>query len=446
MVGLSRAARALLLCLVTASAAVATPKETHKRGLEAIGAGRWQDAARFFREAIAERPQEKVRALGADYLPHYYLGVAWSELERCRSALDAWKESTRQGQIQKSDLDGELHRRKKLCQDQLQRIEAAKREVEEVLSRGGEAAAALTGLSATPELAPLWNQGSPSFGSRQQRAESQLATARGRLVADGDGDSDSDELRRLGEAASLAEAALAELRATHEGARRRLGELNAATATALEQLDVVVEGARELLRSVSGLAPYSRRLGSRVAAVDRFLKEVDANRSAASPERLNELADELTGAMSALRRVARRPPRELAQAVEAYLKGSYQEALALLDDDRLAGGTRSKPYVCLLKAASHHDLWVLGGERDDALRDLAIAAITGCVEKTPSDEPPSLPVSSTIFSPRFVDFYDTAREADARSAELEASTGEQEADAEPTAGDSEPAGSGPSEG
>jgi tetratricopeptide (TPR) repeat protein len=416
----------LLLSLLAAGTAVATPKETHKLGVEAIEAGRWEDAERFFREAIAEKPEEKVsKFFDTAYLPHFYLGVALSELGRCQEALDALTESDRQGQIQKSDHASELNQRRTRCQNDLRRIETAKREAEAVLGRADEAAAALKSLSSKPELAPLWNQGEPSFGSRQRSAEKKLAAARERFEAGGAG----DELNRLDEAKSLADAALAELKATHTDARRRLGELNAATAAALEQLEVVEEGARELLRSVSDLAPYPRRLGSRVAAVDGLLTAVEESRSSAKPERLTELAAELTDAMGTLRRAAVRPPRELARAVETYLEGSYQDALALLDAAGLTANARARPYVCLIKAASHHGLWVLGGERDDALRDLAVEAITACAGNKTSDEPPSLPVSPKIFSPRFIEFYDATLQASARSAELEAP------EDEPAAGD-----------
>ncbi len=438
--GLRKVTCVLLLCCSTAGLASATPKETHKRGVEAIEAGRWEDAARFFQEAIAEKPEEKVRLIGADYLPHYYLGVALSELGRCRSALDALKESERQAQVQKSDHAADLTRRRTRCQDHLRRVTAAKQAVEQILTEAGEAAAALKNLSHAPELAPLWDQGSPSYGSRQRGAEMGLAKARERFAAGGEG----GEIARLDEAKSLAETALAELKATRADARRRLGELNAAIAAALEQLEVVEDGARKLLRSVADLAPYPRRLGSRVAAVDQILKQIAETESAANPQQLSEMAGELTDAMAALRRASRRPPRELSQAVEAYLNGSYEDALALVDDDHLKRSAQARPYVCLIQAASHHGLWVLGGERDDAARDLAVEAINGCAESTPDEEPPSLPLSSKIFSPRFVDFYNAAVQADLPPMELEGDDGGPEPPvAEPAGASPESAGARP---
>ncbi len=409
---------ALALCIATDAAA--SPKETHKLGVEAIKSGRWADAERFFRAAIAERPQEKVsRVLKTAYLPHYYLGVALAEQGNCKTALGAWAESTRQGQILKSDHGADLGRRRGACQDRLRRIDAARAEVRELLGRAGDAAASLGSLSKTPDLAPLWNQGTTSFGARQQSAGKKLADAQKHF----DDPSPGRELEQLDRAKTLASSALAELNAALTDGRRRLGELNAATAVALEQLEEVEQSARRTLRSISDLAPYPRRLGSRVAAVERKLKEIRESKSESSPQRFAELTGELNDALAALRRAARRPSKALSQAVEAFLTGSYADALALLDAPDLAGDARAQPHVCMIRAASHHALWVLGGELDEALRELAAEAVLACAgeESAESNASASLPPSTRIYSPRFVDFHGAALEARAQSAELEAS-------------------------
>ena len=447
-------AGALASCLVVAGTAGATPKETHKLGVAAIEAGRWADAERFFRAAIAERQQERYnRLLKTGYLPHYYLGVALAEQGDCQAALGSWTESSKQGQIQKSDLAKDLGQRRERCQNHLRQVEAATAEIGQLLGRVGEASASLSSLSQAPELTPLWNEGEPSFGSRQKSAEQKLADARRRFDAEEPG----NDLDRLDQAKSLADTALAELNSVLTDARQRLRQLNADAAAALEQLEEVEQSARRVLRSVSDLAPYPRRLGSRVAALDRKLKEVRESKSGSSAQRFNELTSELTAALKALRSAARRPPKELTQAVEAFLSGAYQDTLGLLDNPSLTDDPRTKPHVCLLRAASGHALWVLGGEQDDTLHDLAAEAIRACVDveamaqaaeataeaaettgeaaeptaevaEPPSLEP-SLPLSLKFFSPRFVEFHDAT--LDAYAAELaglgdaeQASTGE----------------------
>ncbi len=431
---------ALAMCVLVAGNAGATPKETHKLGVAAIEAGRWTDAERFFRAAIAERPQEKFNRLTKSaYLPHYYLGVALAESGKCQAALGSWKESNKQGQIQKSDLAGDLGRRRKRCQNHLRQVAAAKTEVEQLLSRVDEASASLSSLSKMPELVPLWNQGDPSFGSRQQSAGKKLADAKGRFDT-GDGDLD-----RLDQAKTMASSALSEFNRVITDARQRLGQLNADAAAALEQLEEVEQNARRVLRSIADLAPYPQRLGSRVAAVDRTLKEIRKSKSGSSAQRLSELTGELNNALRALRSAARRPPKELTQAVEAFLSGSYQDALALLETPSLAEDPRTKPHVCLIRAASGHALWVLDGERDDTLHDLATEAILACAGGQTADEPPSLepslPLSLKFFSPRFVEFHDATVETYA--ADL-AAIGDEEpgagvaSSAAPTAGDAPP--------
>ncbi len=447
--GLRSLGCALVLCLLVAGTASAGPKETHKLGVEAIDAGRWAEAERFFRAAIAERPEERVnRLLKTAYVPHYYLGVALAEAGDCKAAVASWAESNRQAQIEKSDLAADLQRRKSSCQDLLRRIDTARSEVDQLLANVDEAAASLVSLSRTPDLAPSWNQGSPSFSSRQKGAEKKLADARGRFDARTIG----EELEQLEQAKSLASSALTELNAALTDARRRLGELNAATAAALEQLEEIEQRARRFLRSISDLAPYPRRLGLRAAAVERHLATVRESKSGSSPQQLATLGDDLNGALNALRRAARRPPGELTRAVEAFLQGSYTEALALLEVPALIDDERTRPHVCLIRAASQHALWVLGGEQDESLRDLAAEAITACNGSEPETEPsepetePSILPNERFFSPRFVEFH--AATLVAQSDQLEATAslgiegdlagGEGDASSEAGEGDADP--------
>ncbi len=419
--GLKAAIRsaALALLVLAAGTAGADPKEAHKLGVEAIAAGRWADAERFFRAAIAERPEEKVnRLLKTAYLPHYYLGVALAEQGRCRAAVDFLAASDRQGQIHKSRYAEDLSRRRQQCRDHLRQLDAARTEVEQLMSRVGDASSSLAGLSRTPELAPRWQE--EGFGARQQQADQKLADARRSFAADA---ASNGDLERLDGAKARLTQALTEIEAARADARRRLGELNAAAAAALEQLAAAEQSAGRALRSVSDLAPYPRRLGSRVAAVERTLKEIRDSKSGASAQRLQALNDELTASVASLRRAARRPPQRLTQAAEAFLAGSFEQALELLEEESLAGDRRSKSHVCLLRAASGHALWVLGGESDEQLRELATAAIAACAGSEPGSDP-GLEPSPKFFSPRFVEFRGATLEALARAAEAGEPEGE----------------------
>ena len=439
--GLRRWTCLLLLAVLPVGDSLAGPRETHKLGVEAIKAGRWADAERFFRAAITERSQERFnRVLKSAYLPHYYLGVALAESGNCKAALDSWAESSRQAQIAKSDFKADLDRRRNGCQDLLRRIDATRSEVEQLLVRVDEASTSLSSLSRMPELAPLWSQGSPSFDSRQKSAEKKLIDARGRFADLPLG----GELKQLDQAKGLANSALAELNSTLTDARGRLGELNAATAEALEQLEEVEESARRSLRSISDLKPYPQRLGLRAAAVERTLKTVRESKSGSSPQQLAELTDDLKVALTALRRAARRPPKELTRALEAFLNGSYTDTLTLLEDPGLTTNDRTRPHVCLIRAATQHALWVLSGEQDDSLHALATQAITACDGNEPAAEPdqtpsePSLIPNEKFFSPRFVEFHNATLIAQAAELEVAEGAGADGNEADPMVEDLEP--------
>ncbi len=403
----------LLLCLAGGWAA-ADPKEVHKRGLEAVDAGRWADAERFFRAAIAERGEERVSTFRGRYLPHYYLGVALAEQGRCRVALEAWGESARQGKIDKAEqLLADLRRRRGRCQEHLRQVDELKAEVEGLLGQVESSRQTLAGFATRPLLAPRWRGGEGSFAARQEQAREQLEAARQRL---GNGFEQAD-LATLGEARNLAAKALAGLRGAINDARRELGELSAATSAAGERLEAAADGARGAVRAVADLRPYPPALGRRVAEVDRLLGTIERRQDEAQADELEGLENELEAAVEGLKSASRRPPRTLVSAVEAFLGGRYQEVLELLAEDRFRD-RRTRTHICVLRAASRHALWVLEGELDPGLRDQASTEAVACYELDPDFE-----LSPKYFSPRFAEFYAAARTPPESEAELETEDG-----------------------
>jgi len=404
----------LLLALLSPLPAAGDWKEAHKLGVEAIENGRFDDAERFFRAAIGERAEERVnRLLKVSYLPHYNLGVALAEQEKCRPAIDSWQESSRQGQIKKSKLEGDLNRRLETCRNHLRQVDTASSEVEQLIESVVTAANLLESLADAPELRPQWHQGNPSFESRQEDAMQSLAEAR-RFLTEGRA---RDDLDRLGSAKTRANQALSDFDATVSAARQRLGEVGAATASALQDLKEVENEAQRTLKSIADLAPYPRRLGSRVATVQRKLSEITDQQTGAGTERLDALRNELAAALASLKRSARRPPVVLRQAVEAFFGNRFQEVLDLTEETDFRRNKAARSHLCLLRSASRHSLWILGGQSDEQLLSLATAEIETCSEI----EPPLLP-SPKFFSPRFVEFHtesraDVARDAEAGSVE-----------------------------
>ncbi|MEM7351051.1 MAG: hypothetical protein AAF657_09615 [Acidobacteriota bacterium] len=399
----------LVLLGLVAPIAWADSKEALRLGVEALESSRWADAERFFRAAMAERSQERVnRLLKINYLPHYYLGIALAEQGRCRSALDAWNESERQGQVRKSRLTGDLDQRIEGCQSHLQQVARAAEEVEDLLETVAASADSLAALGKTSELANQWNQGEPSFAARQGEAQARLSEAK-KLLGQG---RDKDDLDLLDASKTQARQAMTELESTITAARQSLGDLNAATDAAREQLEQAAESARRVLRSIRDLAPFPKGLTARVAAVESQLGKITENLPTAGANRLDTLRDELTVSLAALRRAARRPPETLTRAAEAYFNGAYDSVLELTEEVAYARDSRARSHRCLLRSGARYALWVLGGEQDEPLLELAGEEIRSCLEIDPP-----LPPNPKFYPPRFVEFHAATLEAIARAAE-----------------------------
>ena len=99
----------LVACLALALPASAQEKdEAFRRGLEARGDKKWQEAATQMRNAIQSDAQESTRKVGGgfgrllgrapqtEYLPHYFLGEALLNLNDCAGAVEAWSVSEQQ--------------------------------------------------------------------------------------------------------------------------------------------------------------------------------------------------------------------------------------------------------------------------------------------------------------------------------------------------------------
>jgi hypothetical protein len=389
-------AAVVALALLLPAIGFADAREAYKTGVEAVEAGRFAEAEQAFREAIAERGEEKVPLIGRRYLPHFYLGVALAEQGRCRGALESFTVSERQGKIARAeDEAAELERRKAECRARLDQLAASRRRVEELLAEGRDTAATLAALAERPLLAARWSEGESSFAARRKSALERLEQAESRVETGFAG----EDPEALAEAERLATGALTELRQTIAAARRELGELNAAAAEALERLEEDEREAQRLVRSVADLQPYPPQLSRRVAEVATLLERVAASKEETSAARIDELRDELRSAAARLRDAAAGPPRRLRQAVEAYLAGEFPRTLELLADTEFSD-PRAALHASLLRAAAYHALFLLGGEREPELLDLAREEAAAGHRLDPDFEP-----AGRYFSPRFLDFY-----------------------------------------
>lgn len=418
---------ALLLWAVLAAAGAlpswGQARESYRDGVEAVEAGRYEEAEKQLRDAIAERGEEKVTPLRRDYLPYYYLGIALVGKGDCRGAVGAWDVSEQQGQIQKAGHDEyqDLQTRRAGCKTRLQELEAARTGAEQALAGARKAASLLVKLQQTEALAGVWKSGNPSFASRQRDAQAHLEETDRRIRDAAQG---VDPVR-LREARSQALQVAEEFDTIASDARERLGEISTAAANALGSLEALERQAHGELGSVTYLSPYPEELGRRVAALQRDLKQVTDRKASAGAVELNRLTSALRDSLAALRRAAKEPPQELKTAAEAFLAGDYEGTLAALSETEYPDA-RAAGYVCLLRAASRHSLYVSGGEADEELLAALQADVAACGALDP---PPRIP--SKYFSPRFVRFYEETLAAQAQEAG-EAEPGD---DGQETAGD-----------
>ncbi len=387
----------LAAALVVAGVAAAAARDSYRTGVDAVEAGRWEEAVHHLRLAIAERSDE--RGTFRRYLPHYYLGVALAEQGNCEAALEAWAESERQGQVWKANEEAaELRRRKKDCEAQIaqQQLQAARTDAEQAIARARKASSIVEDLRDSPELAPIWAEGSRSLQDRWQAADGRLRDALQR-VSDGEARADAAFFR---EAKAIAIQATQDFDAVASDARARLNELSEATTHAIVELEHAEQVARRLLGELTELEPYPVGLGRRVAAVERDLEAVTSNKGVARPEELAALKEALLVSLQSLQSAAARPPRVLTDAAEAYLRGEFEGVVEILGE-RTFNAARAAGHACLLRAASRHALWMLGGEQDAELAAAAAADVAACNQLKP---PPEIP--PRFFSPRFVGFYD----------------------------------------
>jgi hypothetical protein len=93
------------------------------------------------------------------------------------------------------------------------------------------------------------------------------------------------------------------------------------------------------------------------------------------------------------------PPAELLQAARAFFGGQYRVAADSLSRVSYTGGPAAV-HALLFRAASRHALYVIGGQKEEALRDSARADVQALRKLDPRFAP-----DPQAFSPRFREFF-----------------------------------------
>ena len=390
-----RGGRALVLALLAllGGAAVlrADYKESYRKGITAKDRREWGEVARWMRQAAGEqsREGEQVKIYGVRfeaYLPHYYLGLALSQNGDCEGALAQWQESEKQGAVQAAGLAATMAQSREVCR---QRVAAS----------GTPPPAPRAAPAAAPAAPDPAAQARATEGAEaEERRQAQFRqTARDREAAD----KLAEETRHQQEAAKTE--ALRQANAQKEGekqeaarrqelarqlslgageARKILGQAAARPTPALQAQQAAL---RELLRQAGAAGPATP-----LADLDRLQREIPAATARLAAAQLT--AQETKGG----------PPAELRAAVRAFFRADYREVVRALATASLQE-RRERLTGSLLLAAAHYALYLQSGEKDAALRALALEKARLCRQLDPRLVP-----DPRVFSPRFTEFFHTA--------------------------------------
>lgn len=97
--------------------------QSFEEGYEFHGAQEWQKLADAMERTLCNQPEgdppRRIRSYGMkvrEYLPYFYLGLAWQKLSRCEEALTAWAKSEKIEHIRDNEAKfGQLQEGRRLC-------------------------------------------------------------------------------------------------------------------------------------------------------------------------------------------------------------------------------------------------------------------------------------------------------------------------------------------
>ncbi len=261
----------LLGLALQARPAAADFRDDYKRGIEALERGQWSQAATLFRQAAAERPEEKARLsrspFSKRYLPHFYLGEALLELDDCVGALTAWAESERQGVVTRLPEYQSLIDGRDICRRQAATRFDSQRRAEVEISNAEAAARRVDRLQT--DLGPNWPGAASSLGAREADAEQRLRAARSQLTAA----VASEDLDGMRQSAALAREARQLLETVEREAIQHQAQLRLQQGALIAEVGRLTEQAETQVRATSPLRPYPRELGRIVAEVSGLIEE-----------------------------------------------------------------------------------------------------------------------------------------------------------------------------
>ena len=397
------------------------------------------------------------------YLPHYYLGLAYFKTGDCEEAVKAWAESERQGSVLRETAEYKnLQNLREQCRGQgtrqvraspspipraetpvpsvaqrletpassaVQRAEApspsaaqraaaaqALHDAETELSRSENAAAAVARLRSERDVATLW-QADPSFREKENKANQDLASARA-LLGEAKARSDAARLVAAREAAIRSRQGFETVhrlalerrdKLQREAMEKQAREREAAAAQrVLREVDAKAVDARQLLAQVARRRSVPPEIVKAKAELEGLLGEAQrVGPTTASSElerlrdRIGKSAASLQSALAGFEASAAEavPPAQLLEGAAAYFQGDYDRAAKTLESAQFSD-RRASAQARLFHGAARYGVYVIGGEKDERVRQQAVQDVRECVRLDPKIVP-----SARAFSPRFIEFF-----------------------------------------
>jgi tetratricopeptide (TPR) repeat protein len=351
------AAIAIALCAAT-HAAAQQYLEAFANGIRAIDQQRWAEAARQMQAAATARPDtgDNTRVYGTRfelYVPNYFLGVAQYELQNFQVAVQAFDTAESLGGVKKN---GTYYTRLRRLRDESHAKLVAAAPAPAPRSPAPQPSTA----AAAPTPAPP--PPTPAPASRPSAAPAASI------------------------AAAIAAAEQSVQRSTAErDAVNRLPDL-----AVLRQLDTGLARADAAARANLTEATTKLETGRRGDPADLDKAQT------LSRDAFNEFQQVWQIAATVNARVK----NELITATTPYFSGEYAAAKTALDRLSYPGG-RFGGQLRLFRSASSYALYVLGGQRDQVLRDQAETDARECRRMLGSGFTPD----PKAFSPRFIAFF-----------------------------------------
>jgi hypothetical protein len=379
--------------------AAADYRDDYRRGIEALERGQGNQAATLFRQAIAERPDERARLTRSPfskrYLPHFFLGEALLDLDDCEGALAAWAESERQGIVTRLPEYQSLVDGREICRQRTAARSESQQRAEVEITNAEAAAIRVDRMRA--EMGQQWANAGPELRAKYDEAKQRLIASRAQLtvaVA-------AEDLDGMRQAAVLGRESRDLLEAVERDAIEHQAQLRLRQGSLIAEVESLLERAEAELRSTASLRPYPRRLGRVAAELTALIEENQQPVAVQDLESLRELRTGLEEGLARLKEAAAPPPESLTRAATAYFDGQYEEVLRLLED--LEGASRRVALQAhLLRAAASFNLYHLGDAGGDDLLDSARSEVIACLAIDSETRPPTGP-----FSPRFIEFFQT---------------------------------------